>query len=117
MPPEPYPETLTIPELAALLDVGYRTVSNWISHGVITVKRGPGNIVSIPVAGVREFLPPPGDTLMCPGRIMFLTGWTKSQLAYARRQGRVTAVVLPSGTNRYLRSQIAAMLRGQAAGR
>lgn len=113
--PAPHPETLTIKELTELIDVDKHTVSNWINRGLITVKRGPGNVVAIPAAGIAEYLPAPGDALISPAQIMHLTGWTKAQLRYARRKGRLRAVVMPSGISRYRDSDIAAELRRQRA--
>lgn len=109
MPAEGYPEHLTIKEFAELTDVGKRTVSTWINAGLITVKRGPGHQVAIPSAGVAEFLPPPGDALMCQDSVRRLTGLTKSQVYYQRSLGFLWPVKTPGGANRYRRSQIDAV--------
>jgi hypothetical protein len=108
-----WPEHFSIAELAGLLDVGPKTVSNWITGGLITVKRGPGNRVAIPSAGVLEFLPPRGDALMRPSAVYVMTRWTKAQLAYGRRKGRFTVITTPSGATRYLRSEIIAAFRAR----
>jgi predicted site-specific integrase-resolvase len=115
--PEPYPEHLTIRKLTELIDVDKHTVSSWISAGLITVKRGPGNEVQIPTVGIREYLPPPGDALISPAQVMQQTGWSKAQLAYARRKGSLRSVVMPSGVNRYLDSEVTATCRRLAAAR
>jgi excisionase family DNA binding protein len=108
---EPYPETLTIAEFAELVDVGKSTVSQWITQGLITVKRGPGRRVAIPSAGVTEFLPPAGDSLMAQHRVRELAQMDRGQVSYQRTQGFLWPVKTPGGHNRYLRSEVAAMIR------
>lgn len=115
MGPEGYPEHLTITQLTELIDVDRHTISNWITAGLITVKRGPGNEVQIPTVGIAEYLPPSGDALMSAAQVMKRAGWSKAQLAYARRKGSLRPVVMPSGTNRYLDSGVTAALRRLAA--
>lgn len=115
MPAEGYPETLTIGELAGILDVAKRTVTAWIGEGLITVKRGPGRRVAIPSAGVAEFLPERGETLMCQEAFRKLTGLTKAQIRYDTARGLLYAAKTPGGSCRYRLSEAAATRRRRAA--
>lgn len=104
-----YPESLTIAELAAIIDYTKRGIGRWISEGLITVDRLNWNTVRIPVKGL-EFLPPFGQLLITNKRAQDMTGMSKGQIEYAHKvTKRFRAVRMPGGQYRFYFHEIKAI--------